>query len=854
MSREEVDGIVDSAEVYTNFRPHRLGPMSYRAGSEYLGAVAGPTYLIDFLFARGDTAVLEMSNLALRIWESDTVLTRVASTSTVSNGTFDSDLSNWTDNDQGTAISDWKTGGYMSLIGDGAGEARRYQTIVADTTNETALRITISDAPVRLRLGYSVLGGDIFDGTLDPGVHSLAFTATSSSVTIAFSNLEKYEALVDSVEVESAGIVSIPHSIPTSALSLIRPRQSADVVFCSCKGYKQFKIERRMTRSWSVVEYETQDGPFGLINTTEITMTAAAVTGDTTITASESFFDSDDHLGMLIRHDSVGQFVTQSISGEDQFTDPIRVNGIDDARQFTIEIPFSTATWTLQRSIGAPGSWEDRLTYTTSGTKTFNDTLDNVDIYYRVGIKTGDYTSGSGDAELDYPNGSITGYAKITAVNSGTSANIKIYKDFGSTSATPNWYEGEWSDGKGWPSATSIYESRVGWWGKNAAWASVSDNYYSFDDTIEGDTKAFKRTIGFGPVDSIAWAHTSTRLLAGTAGSELALRSTTRNEALTATTANFKELDTEGSAPIDIAKIGRSGFFVEHSGTRVNEIMLEGESEYAIYDLMTLHPEIAIVGIKKVFAQMQPEKIVHCILNNGDVIQCMKADTENVRALYRISTDGDIEDGCVNRGSIEDQVYYVVNRTGGRYLEKFAQITEARGASLSKHYDSFKTYTSPGTATLTGLDHLEGKTVYAWADGKERGSYTVSSGSITIDGDSYTNVCVGLRHTAQWKSVPLSAYSNRGATSNAHKRVTEIGFRMLHVVPSAVQYGAEFTDLYDLPKVIAGEVADVDQVMARHHEDMMEFDGDWDADSRICLQATGPVTFTHMQYQVEPDR
>lgn len=858
MSREDVDGIVDCAEVFTNLTPFRLGPMAYRPGSEFLGAVSGLSYFLDFMFDRNTKAELEFTDLAMRIWESDSLITRPSTSTTVSNGTFDTDLSSWTDDDQGTAVSDWKINGYMSLIGDGASEARRYQTLTADTTNETGLRITVTDAPIYLRLGYSVGGTDIFEGQLDPGVHSLAFTATAAAVTVQVSNREKYEALVDSVEIESAGVVSLPHSIPESALSLIRFRQSADVLFCAVKDYMQFKVERRAPRSWSLVEYETQDGPFGSINTTPITMTVTAISGDTTLTSSEDFFDSDRHVGTLIRHDSVGQFVSQAISGEGQFTDPIQVTGIDDTRHFNLTIPsgLTGTTVTLQRSVGAPGSWDDFRTYTTVQSNILiDDNLDNVIMYYRLGVKTGDFGSGSATIELNYEAGSITGYAKITAVNSPTEAAIKIYKDFGSTDASPNWYQGEWGgDENGWPSAVSIYEGRLNWHGKNASWHSVSDNFYSYDDTIEGDSKAFKRTIGFGPVDSVMWALDSSRLIIGTAGSEIALRSTTRNEALTATTANFKEIDNQGSAEIDLAKIGRSGFYVEHSGIRINEIMLDGETEYQVFDLMTLHPEIASSGIKKIVVQQQPEKVLHAVLNNGTVVLNMKDSSEGIRSWHRYTMDGNIEDAVINRGNDEDEVYYVVNRTGGRYLEKFAKRTEARGGNMSKHYDSFVTYSSPATATLTGLDHLNGKTVGVWADGQDRGDYAVASGSITVDSATYTDICVGLRYVGKWQSVPLVAYSNRGSTANANKRVTEIGLRMLWAVPGLVKYGADFDDLYDMPSVENGDVYNKDVVMNVYHEEMLEFDGDWDPNSRICLQATGPVTFAHLQYTVQADR
>jgi hypothetical protein len=53
---------------------------------------------------------------------------------------------------------------------------------------------------------------------------------------------------------------------------LVRFDQSADVLFVACEGHQQRRIERRGTspnaRSWSVVLYQPEDGPFDLLNVT----------------------------------------------------------------------------------------------------------------------------------------------------------------------------------------------------------------------------------------------------------------------------------------------------------------------------------------------------------------------------------------------------------------------------------------------------------------------------------------------------------------------------------------------------------------------------------------------------------
>ena len=65
------------------------------------------------------------------------------------------------------------------------------------------------------------------------------------------------------------------------------------MVFIAYNNGAQLRIERRGTKSWSVVPLRVDDSPFGIINTSEITMTAAALFGDTTLTASSGYFKTE---------------------------------------------------------------------------------------------------------------------------------------------------------------------------------------------------------------------------------------------------------------------------------------------------------------------------------------------------------------------------------------------------------------------------------------------------------------------------------------------------------------------------------------------------------------------------------
>jgi len=137
-------------------------------------------------------------------------------------------------------------------------------------------------------------------------------------------------------------------------------------------------------------------------------------------------------------------------------------------------------------------------------------------------------------------------------------------------------------------------------------------------------------------------------------------------------------------------------------------------------------------------------------------------------------------------GDLEDYVKYsvkrIINGEAVRYFEKVAFQADCQGNILNKQADSFIEYSGLPTNIITGLNHLEGKEVIVWADGKDlspsengaQKTYTVTSGSITLDaGVNVENAIVGLPYTAYYKSSKL-AYA-AGSPLGQKKKINAIG-------------------------------------------------------------------------------
>ena len=882
LARADINRVALSAETQLNYIPQVLGPMMLRPGLKYIGATKSNAAArnIPFVFSTSDKALLELTANVLRVWVSDALVSRASVSSATANGNFDATLASWTDNDEAGGTSDWVTGGYMGLTGNGTAAAIRDQTVAVaagDQNVRHALRIVVQRGPVTLRVGTGTTDDSYINETeLDTGTHSLAFTPTGN-FNIRFMARYKRQVLVSSCNVESSGTMEVTTPWGASDLDNIRYHQSGDILFVACSGITQYKIERRATYSWSVVQYLGNSGPFRILNTGPITFAPAALSGNTTLTASAAFFKSTHapagyNAGALFRVTSDGQRVTQAVTAQNTFTSSIEVTGTGTQRPFTvIRSGTFSATITLQRSlVASDGPWVDVTTYTTVGTVSYDDGLSNQTAWYRIGVKTGDYTSGTANLELNYSGGSIDGVCRVTGFTSSTVVDVEVITDFGATTATTDWYEGEWSDRRGWPSAVRLYDGRMWWAGKDQIHGSESDAYYAFNDTTEGDSGPLNRTIGSGPVDTINWILDLERMVLGGQGAEFSVHSSSLDEPLTPTNFQIKAATTQGSQGVAGVRVDSNGVFVQRGGTRVYELTLGSDSfTYGVAHLTALCPEICRPRIARIDVQRQPDTRIHCVRSDGAVAVMVYDRVEKVICWVTVTSVGagtdTVEDVCVlpgDSGDEEDMVYYIVNRTINgatvRHIEKWAKQAGCIGGTSNNQADSYIAFTNaPASATVTGLTHLVGASVVVWADGKclddangDIATFTVSgAGEITLTdgGSSYsaTTGVVGLGYTAQYKSSKLIHAAQEIANrhySKALKSLEGLGLIMADTHPKGVQFGSDFTsaNLRDMPSTENWAAVDGDTIHTDYDEEIITFPGKWSTDTRLCLQSKAP--------------
>ena len=122
----------------------------------------------------------------------------------------------------------------------------------------------------------------------------------------------------------------------------------------------------------------------------------------------------------------------------------------------------------------------------------------------------------------------------------------------------------------------------------------------------------------------------------------------------------------------------------------------------------------------------------------------------------------------------DDVVYAIVRREINGQSVRYVEVFDS-----NLYTDAAVTGTgSAGSATWSGLAHLEGQTVDVVADGAVMPQHTVSSGQITLSRPA-KSVEIGLHFESTIETLSPEVQTTEGTTQNAKKRTSEVTMRFL---------------------------------------------------------------------------
>ena len=243
-----------------------------------------------------------------------------------------------------------------------------------------------------------------------------------------------------------------------------------------------------------------------------------------------------------------------------------------------------------------------------------------------------------------------------------------------------------------------------------------------------------------------------------------------------------------------------------------------------------------------------PIPIVWFVSSNGNLLGLTYVPEQEVGAWHRHDTDGAFESACAVAEGDEDRLYVVVKRTIAgqtkRYIERMAsrRITAQADAFF---VDAGVTYDGAAATTISGLSHLEGKTVSVLADGAVHRQKQVINGAITLD-QAASKIQIGLPITADIRLLPISF----DAAGYGQGRVKNVNAVWLRVVQSGgIKAGPSYDKLTEAKTRTNEDYGSPTRLVTK--EIKIAITPDWTDGGQACVRQSDPLPLTITSFTTE---
>lgn len=419
--------------------------------------------------------------------------------------------------------------------------------------------------------------------------------------------------------------------------------------------------------------------------------------------------------------------------------------------------------------------------------------------------------------------GTVWGYATITARTSTTVVTVTVTNTFTNTSAKLLWRLGVYSDYTGYPACITFHEDRLCFGAPTVSPQRIdcsrSGDYENFAPTDTDGTITASHALSFSfnanDVNVIRWLGSGEKgMPAGTVGGEWVVRPSAQGEALSPTNISAKRATTFGSANIAPVHVGKAVLFVQRAGRKLRELTFAYDVDgFRAPDVTLLSEHITQTGVIQLAHQKEPQPMIWCARTDGVLAACTyERDSEDLRAGWHRHILGGTSDAAGSDAVVEsvavipsadgtrDETWVIVKRyiNGAtvRYVEYLTKIFDDEDVQRDAFFvDCGLTYDNP--LTITGITKANPAVATSAAHGLSNGDvvrfYDVAgfkNGTVSaVNGSSFTVAGV-TANTFQLSGIDSSAYTAYISGGSARKLVSTVS-GLLHLEGESVSVLAD---------------------------------------------------------------
>ena len=280
---------------------------------------------------------------------------------------------------------------------------------------------------------------------------------------------------------------------------------------------------------------------------------------------------------------------------------------------------------------------------------------------------------------------------------------------------------------------------------QQTVWGSVSASPEDFTVTADDDSSSIEFTLQeFGRIE---WMLGTKNLLIGAENGEHIVDS--EGSVIIPSDFKIQQQSSYGSSNMQGIQVGEKVFYLTPDGRKLRAMAYEWqEDNWLSQDLTFVSEHVTIpVGKFRTWAQ-NPDALFILVLADGTLaVLTYDRTAETVAWTRLIVTEMNVLDLATGRANGVNEIVLAGQRTPGK-------VDLETNSGQKEFLDSYSTvFDAGGTNVITGLDHLEGKTVRPVVDGAVNPLVVVTGGQV-ITQDTGIRLSAGLPYTGKIVTLP----------------------------------------------------------------------------------------------------
>lgn len=480
------------------------------------------------------------------------------------------------------------------------------------------------------------------------------------------------------------------------------------------------------------------------------------------------------------------------------------------------------------------------------------EALNSVDYHIRI---TWPAVSGASEYRIYKKKTGVFGFigraSKDDTITATTTLQYYDDKNIGAdTEDTPIEHKNPFDGSGNYPSQVFFHQQRLGFAATAnrpiTIWLSRTGDFESMASSVPPkDDDAIEVTLAATQANRIVWLQPDRNALAfGTEGSEWTLQSS-EGVVLTPSTVSFQLQTTNGGeGTVSALSVGGGVLYVQRGSGAVREFAYNYSADkYLGQDLTILARHIIKDRDITAWAyQQEPYSTLWCVLSDGTFAGLTYMKEQDVIGWHRHTTDGSILDVAVIPGAPDDQVWFLVRRTAGVFVERLESFFDSDNLDDAFFLDSALHYSGEAADTFSGLEYLSGRTVQVFADGGTIDGLTVSAGGELKLKSPAKSVHIGLPYTSRVIPNLPEVQTQQGWTLMHNRKISAVRVRTYRSMSFLAGIAGNLSPIVD--RHIKGGAFSVRPFFSDGTDLNMETCGGWSSESPLVFEVSSATPLT----------